>query len=76
MAVSNVSCKVLSGGNRVQNIPHLPDYPAGFTGYITLSCMNNLRSSGSMPSALMCGPTFGAIRDDEIGYNNSVVASR
>ena len=32
---TNPGCKPLSGGNRDQNIPHRPFYPAGSAGYIT-----------------------------------------
>jgi hypothetical protein len=32
----NPGNKPLSGGNRAQNIPHRPFYPAGAAGYITL----------------------------------------
>jgi hypothetical protein len=34
---TNPGCKPFSGGNRDQNIPHRPFYPAGSAGYITLA---------------------------------------
>lgn len=37
---ANPVCEPDPGGNRDQNIPHCPVYPAGFAGYITLGLIN------------------------------------